>query len=175
MGDFGCLMKKGAMESGGDFWKDRHDEPGGRGTRSSRDFKWGGHYQLSAQKDGRQNSTGHASSLVGHLSVVSCIALHQPRNLYYGERFPLVVPLTASIISFLLILQMISAAPSRSKALLASVCRRPIPRTAQSVRHYTNGQRQEEPVIPSINELLSKKSIKSAWAGERLGNDEEQN
>ncbi|OWT41940.1 hypothetical protein AYX14_00909, partial [Cryptococcus neoformans] len=103
-------------------------------------------------------------SLVGHLSVVSCIALHQPRSLYYGERFPLVVPLTASIISFLLILQMISAAPSRSKALLASVCRRPIPRTAQSVRHYTNGQKQEEPVIPSINELLSKKSIKSAWA-----------
>lgn len=70
---------------------------------------------------------------------------------------------------------MISAAPSRFKALLASVYRRPLPRTAQSARHYTNGQKQEEPVIPPINELLSKKSIKNAWAGEWLGDDEERN
>ncbi|KAE8537900.1 hypothetical protein D1P53_005961 [Cryptococcus gattii VGV] len=59
---------------------------------------------------------------------------------------------------------MIFAATSRSRALLASVCGRHAPRTAQSARHYTKGQMQEEPVIPSMNELLSKKSIKSAWA-----------
>lgn len=50
MGDFGCLIKKSAMESGGDFWKDRHDEPGEWIIGSSRDFKSDGHYPLSAKK-----------------------------------------------------------------------------------------------------------------------------
>lgn len=109
--------------------------------------------------------------------IVRRIVLHQPRRLYfvYGEWFPVVAPLTASTTFFPLTFQMISAAPSRFKALLASVYRRPLPRTAQSARHYTNGQKQEEPVIPPINELLSKKSIKNAWAGEWLGDDEERN
>lgn len=61
MGDFGCLIKKSAMESGGDFWKDRHDEPGEWIIGSSRDFKSGGHYPLSAKKLTRTRRSSSSS------------------------------------------------------------------------------------------------------------------
>lgn len=55
------------MESGGDFWKDRHDEPGEWIIGSSRDFKSGGHYPLSAKKVNSNSALlPLLRSLVGH-------------------------------------------------------------------------------------------------------------
>lgn len=145
------------------------------GFKASRDWKGDGHCQHSDEGRQKLGVTPLRSSIIRRSFRAWCCNSEE-WSLYflYGELFPVIIAFATSI-TLLLILQMIFAATSRSRALLGSVCGRHPPRTAQSARHYTKGQKQEEPVIPSMNELLSKKSIKSAWAGERLGDDDERN